>query len=178
MKVYCDTSTLLSNIKRHDDAKTLKELAALERLLALRWQRKIEMVRSRVVLRELERTHSEQLVKLRADYEALDQVPLDERVLGFHDQFDRFGGVSYPLVSDVQDDDLRDELVRRGLVEKKKGREDRSDAEHLTQAKANGCDVFLTRDDHSILKHREWLEHKLTGLKIRRPSELLSELEP
>src|SRR5262245_50559320 len=98
MKVYCDTSTLLNNVKRHDDAKTLTELSALERLLELRREGKIEMVRSRVALRELERTKDlEQLTKLRTDYKALDQVPLDEKVVDFHNQYSRLGGASYPL---------------------------------------------------------------------------------
>src|SRR5262245_45277573 len=100
MRVYCDTSTLLNNVKRHDDEKTLTELSALERLLELRREGKIDMVRSRVALRELERTKDpEQLTKLRADYEALDQIPLDEKVVGFHNESSRLGGGSYPLVS-------------------------------------------------------------------------------
>ena len=52
MMVYCDTSTLLNNVNRYDDEKTLKELDALQQLLALRTAGKIQMVRSRVVLRK------------------------------------------------------------------------------------------------------------------------------
>jgi len=47
------------------------------------------------------------------------------------------------------------------------------DAEHITQAVCNNCDVFLTRDEDSIITpHRHWLEQKFPGLKIRLPSEL------
>jgi len=171
MKVYCDTSTLWNNVTRHDDVKTLKELRAFEKLLALRRKGKVKMVRSHVVLRELERTKDDaQLISLRADFEGLEQVPLDEKVVGFHNQYSNLGGGSYPLVSDVQDERLRDELLQRGL--------DRGDAEHLTQAWANGCDAFLTRDEDSIVNpHGEWLECKLAPLKIRLPSQLLAESE-
>jgi hypothetical protein len=55
------------------------------------------MVRSRVALRELERTNqSEQMMRLRADYEALDPIPMDEKVRGFHNQFEKRGGGAYP----------------------------------------------------------------------------------
>jgi len=110
----------------------------------------------------------ERVARLRADYEALDQVALGEKVLGFNSHFDQRGGVSTPLVQDVQDISLRDQLVGRGLG--------RSDATHIAQAVANHCDVFLTRDERSIIKHREWLERELP-LKIRMPSELIAELK-
>jgi hypothetical protein len=54
----------------------------------------------------------------------------------------------------------------------------RRDAEHLTQAICNACDVFLTRDYKTIIgPMREWLEEKYPPLKIRRPSEILAEIE-
>jgi hypothetical protein len=169
MLIYCDTSTLLNNIKRHDEPKTQKELRALEQLLALRRAGKIHMVRSRVALRELERTcKTEQRMKLRADYEALDQIARDENVHGFHSQFDQRGGGTYPLVSDVQDERLWAKLVTHGLSER--------DAQHITQAICNRCDVFLTRDWETIVKpHRHWLEQE-SALKIRLPSELAFEV--
>ena len=170
MMVYCDTSTLLNNVNRYDDEKTLKELDALQQLLALRTAGKIQMVRSRVVLRKKKLEESsetagwlERMARLRADYEALDPVGKDEEVLGFHSQFEARGGGAYPLVSDVQDEGLRDELVQRGLLEiEKDGREDRGDAEHITQAVANKCNVFLTRDENTIIRpHRAWLESRI-----------------
>src|SRR5262249_53969553 len=127
MLVYCDTSTLLNNVKRHNDPKTKKELAALLQLLMLRLAGRVKMVRSRVALRELDRTKApEHLMRLRADYQALDQVPLDEKLVGYHSQFNERGGITHPLVEDVQSPALRDKLAQHGL--------DRRDAEHITQA--------------------------------------------
>jgi hypothetical protein len=174
MMVYCDTSTLLTNVKKHDDQpKALKELHALEKLLALKVAGKIQMVRSNVVLREIESPSKsdgwpERVARLRDDFKALAPVARDEKVVRFHSQFNERGGIAYPLVSDVQNEDLRDKLVRRGLK--------RRDAEHIVQAAANNCDVFLTRDGKSIIKrHRDWLECELP-LKIRFPSELVAEV--
>ncbi len=166
MKIYCDTSTLPHNI-RHADQKSQRELAALKQLAE-----KYLMFGSRAVLRELMNTPEQnQRNNLIVDYKALAPIPKDEKVHGFHTQIDQYGGsVSYPLVSDVQDETLRTELMQRGL--------DRPDAEHITQAICNDCDVFLTRDEKTIIKpHREWLETRFPTLKIRRPSELLKELE-
>jgi hypothetical protein len=88
--------------------------------------------------------------------------------LGIHTQTDQYGGfVSSPLISDVQDEALRDELINRGLT--------RRDAEHITQAICNGCDVFLTRDEGTIIKpHGQWLESRFPGLKVWLPSQLLA----
>jgi hypothetical protein len=72
-------------------------------------------------------------------------------------------------MSDVQDDALCQELEQRGLG--------RTDAQHITQAVCNACDVFLTRDRKTIINpHRAWLESRFPGLKIRLPSELVAEL--
>ena len=47
------------------------------------------------------------------------------------------------------------------------------DAENITQAVCNDCDVFLTRDK-GIIKHCEWLEQRFSKLKVWLPSELLA----
>jgi hypothetical protein len=104
LRIYCDTSTLFHNMKGDDVSGELK---ALERLLEYRSQGKLVMYRSRVVLSEIVATKDlEQRERLVADYDVLDQIPHDERVVGFHNQWDKFGGVSYPLVSDIQNDKL------------------------------------------------------------------------
>ncbi len=128
------------------------------------------MYRSRVVRAELERTREpKQRSALQADYEALDKIPKDERVLGFCNTQDKFGGfISYPMVSDYLNETHHKELVTRGLSEK--------DAHHITHAIGNQCDVFLTRDEGTIIKpHRQWLEENYPPLKIRLPSELVAE---
>src|SRR5437899_1708910 len=95
LKSYCDTDTLLNNIKRHEDEpKAQEELAALELLLAGRGDG-YSMYRSHVALAELEKTADQQhREKLRADYEALDRIPNDEKLIGFHNQMDHLGTVS------------------------------------------------------------------------------------
>lgn len=104
------------------------------------------------------------------NYEALLPISKDEKLLGFHHQSDPYGGfVTYPLISDIQDEQLHDELVKQGL--------DPPDAKHITQAISNDCDVFLTRDESSIIKpHRKWLEMRFDGFRVRLPSELLLDL--
>lgn len=166
--VYCDTDTLLNNVARHKDAKSRQELEALSSLLAMGWSGQVIMLRSRVALREITNTtNPDQMERLLADYDALAPIVLDERVYGFHNQWDRSGGITYPLISDVQDEGLRDELIAQGIRKK--------DAEHIAQAATNHCTVFLTRDE-AIISKRQWLGKRLPALKIRRPSELLTEL--
>ena len=167
--IYCDTDTLLSNIRHHDE-KSKREFLALQRLLAGRRTGKYQLVRSRVGLREITATGKELLRQdLLTDYEALEPIANDEKVLGFDTQYDRLGGsITNPLVSDVQDEPLRDQLMQRGLS--------RRDAEHLAQAISNRCRVFLTRDERTIINpHREWIEENFP-LKVRLPSELLNEI--
>jgi hypothetical protein len=109
--------------------------------------------------------------QLQADYEALDPIPKDENVIGFWQLTDPFGGTvsSNPVVSDFLNEALYIELAKRGLTER--------DAHHITHVVGNDCDVFLTRDEKTIINpYRKWLEERLSGLKIRRPSELISEL--
>jgi hypothetical protein len=172
LSIYCDTDTLLSNI-RQDDEKSKRELLALQRLLDGRQAGKYQMVRSRVSLRELTATRNEALRQdLLTDYEALESIANDEKVLGVDTQYDRLGGfITNPLVSDVQDEPLRDQLMQRGLSQR--------DSEHLAQAISNCCSVFLTRDEATIIKpHRDWIEETFPSLKVRLPSELLNEIKP
>src|SRR5262249_31729049 len=101
------------------------------------------------------------------DYKALNRVPKDEKRLGFNTHGDRYGGFfSAPMISDVQDEVLLKELIDRGLEQR--------DAEHIVQAVCNDCDVFLTRDEKTIINpHGQWLSQRFPKLKILLPSELL-----
>src|SRR5438270_37118 len=93
MKIYCDTDSLLNNVERHreqNDAR--RELEAIKDLLGRRHTDTLKICRSRVALRELERTpDQDQRARLRADYENLEQIPQDERVYGFNNEIDRHG---------------------------------------------------------------------------------------
>ncbi len=165
MKIYCDTNTLPRNI-RDPAYKVQRERAALKELAD-----KFELFSSKFVLKEVMKTPDEtQRDYLIVDYRALEPVPKDERFYGSYTLSDPYGGrIENPLVSDVQDEALVRELREQGL---KNG-----DPEHIVQAVCNECDVFLTRDIKTIIRpHREWLEKRFPGLKIRLPSELLDEL--
>jgi hypothetical protein len=52
------------------------------------------------------------------------------------------------------------------------------DAQHLTQAICNKCDVFLTRDVKTIIKPAgRWLEQEYPPLRVRLPSQVVAEIE-
>jgi predicted nucleic acid-binding protein len=172
LKVLCDTDTLFHNIERHKEhKKSRQELEALRSLWTLRESGKIFLFRSRVVRAELEGA-SKNRDRLQADYESLDPIPKDENVVGFQHLTDHLGGTvsSYPLVSDILDEPIYKELTEQRRLRAR-------DAHHITHAIGNNCDVFLTRDERTIMKpHREWLEHRFPGLRIRRPTELIEEI--
>jgi len=162
MKIYCETSCLPENIRRHSDAKSERELTALKSLAEQH-----QLFASRVIDREIMKTADKaRRDALIIDYKTLQPIPKDEKLLGFHHQSDRYGFVTYPMISDSQNEPLRDELIQHGLAP--------TDAEHITQAVSNDCDVFLTRDERTIIiRHREWLEKRFPNLRVRLPSELL-----
>lgn len=172
MRIYCDTDTLLHNTKRHADQPDVRtELNALTVLLNKHTAGEITLFRSRVNLRELQATeNAAQSRSLLSDYEALQPVPFDERHYGNSDEVvDPWGSViSSPLVSDVQDEKMLAQLQGLGLKPK--------DAEHITQALCNSCEVFLTRDEDSIIKIRNRIETRFPDIKILKPSELENQL--
>jgi hypothetical protein len=93
------------------------------------------MLRSHIALRELEETKDvEQRERLKADYELLERVLKDERLLGFSHNVDQFGGfVTCPLIQDIQDSKIFDEIYQQ-LKHRVSGEPDlntRRDAEHL-----------------------------------------------
>jgi hypothetical protein len=165
LKIYCDTNTLPHNIG-HASLKSLRELVAIKQLAD-----KYPVFHSLVTYKEVMATPGSTRRRVPIiDYNALNPIPKDEKIHGFHTEFDPYGGcVTYPLVSDVQDEALCEELKQHGLSSR--------DAEHITQAVCNRCDVFLTRDEATIIKpHRTWLERRFPTLKFRLPSELLEQL--
>ena len=121
MIIYCDTDSLFSNPKRHkEDAKAQREAVAILRLLDYHRCGKLTMQRSNIALRELEKTRNpNQRDNLRRDFLELVPIAKDEKVLGSSNlQTDPFGGfVSNPLVSDVQDEPLAEQLQALGFTE-------------------------------------------------------------
>jgi hypothetical protein len=173
MKISCDTDTIVSNIKRHENrVKEKRELEALEKLLACHRAGKIVMFGSLLNLRELEETKVfTQRDKLRADFAALPPLPKDESVHGSERLItDPHGGfICNPIVSDVQDEGLCAELKKRGLT--------RRDADHITQAVCNHCDIFITRDERTIINpHGARIEAQFPSLQVCLPSEALLEV--
>jgi hypothetical protein len=166
-----DTSALPSNISRHSDAKSGADLAAVITLIEGRASGKYQLLSSRLNDRELSETADpSQRAKLKTDYDALGKIERDEQIVGFNTVYDRTGGfVGFPLISDVQDEQTRDELIKMGLSKR--------DAEHISQALSNDCDYFLTRDEKTIIRpHRDKIEKRFPSLKVRTPLELIAEL--
>jgi hypothetical protein len=167
VKVALDTDCLPSNISRHFDAKSVREATAINELRGL-----FPLLASNIAEIEVRATgNPERRDQLIIEIGECTRLTKRERLLGFNTVFDQHGGfVTSPILSDVQDDTLREELVAGGLT--------RRDAEQIVQAVANECDVFLTRDERTIVKpHRQWLESRFPGLRIRLPSEFLAEVK-
>jgi hypothetical protein len=166
VKIYCDTDTLLNNITTEP-----AEQGAVEILVAAHDKGIVVLHRSNISHREVMKTTDPiQRQRLIDDAEQRERVPNDERLLGFQAQdMGHLGFFSSPLMSDVQDDALCQELEQQGLGH--------TDAQHITQAVCNACDVFLTRDRKTIIKpHRPWLESRFPALRVRLPSELVNDL--
>jgi hypothetical protein len=167
MRIDRDTSTLLNNIRDPDPEIQRKERAAIERLAE-----RCSMFGSHIVRYEPTNTKKEtRRNELIIDYQELERVPNDEKLLGYNTVTDQYGGFCCsPLISDVQDEALRDELVKHGLGQR--------DAEHITQAVCNDCDVFLTLDMKTIINpHGHWLKKRFPKLHVLRPSQLLEVLD-
>jgi len=130
------------------------------------------MFGSHLVLHEAMNTKNERKRnQLSAEHAALEPIPKDEKLLGYNTITDQYGGFACcPMISDVQDEAIRTELIAQGLKQR--------DAEHITQAVCNDCDVFLTRDEKSIINpHRAWLEQRFPKLKVCLPSELHASIQ-
>jgi predicted nucleic acid-binding protein len=168
LKIYCETSSLLHNIRED------KERVALERVA-----KKIPMLGSELLRLEAANTPREskrdtaggtQRTFLITESKALEVVPKEKVLRGYSHLSDQYGGwFASPLMSDVPDEALRDEVMKRGGLKQR-------DAEHVTLAICNECDALLTRDK-KILKLGKWLEERFK-LKAWLPSQLLEAIDP
>jgi hypothetical protein len=164
LKVYCDTNTLPGNVEACEtESDALKQLQSIE---GLKW------FTSHIVGHEASGTKDEgKRNRLLGEHQKRERIAKDEKVVGNNVQSGPHGFISFFLISDVQNEALRSELMGTGLTQR--------DAEHIAQAVSNDCDVFLTRDKKSIIRpHRAWLENRFPSLRVRLPSELLSDLTP
>jgi hypothetical protein len=110
LKIYCESSTLPENI-RGADAKSQRELNAVRELQVLGIG---AMFGSRIVYYEVMKTKDEsRRNQLLVEQAACKQIPKDERPLGSQIVTDHGGFVDSPLVSDVQNEDIRAKLITR-----------------------------------------------------------------
>jgi hypothetical protein len=160
LKVYGDTNTLREN------ASDVVELEALKKLDG---DKRVKWFTSNIVHYEATNTRDEtKRGALVTDHKTRQKVAKDEKLRGFQSYGDGRSWISYPLLSDVQDEELHAEIMKQSIK--------LIDAKHLTQAACNKCDVFLTCDS-KIIKRRQWLEQRL-NLRILLASELVKQLGP
>ena len=158
LKIYGDTNTLSGNASNASERSALRKLAADG----------VAVMSSNLVNYEAMKTANEtKRNALVADHNTREKVAKNERIWGHQSYGDGLNWVTYPLLSDVQDEQLQAEIIAQGI--------ELYDAKHLSQAFSNDCDIFLTTDN-GVIEHRAWLEQRLK-LKIRLPSELLKDIE-
>ncbi len=162
MKAYLDTD-IVSAIAKDDYAD---ETDALDKLLELSSAGNLELVTSELTRREIDAYKGQHRKGVARVYLLLKKVPFveDHTLLGIHSQWDRYGGVSYPL---MEDDPISRDLRQMGL--------DRTDAHHLMLAIRAGCHVFLTCDENTILRLRPQIQNRFQ-IRLLKPSELVQEL--
>jgi hypothetical protein len=148
----------------------MANLTAVEKIHKGQASGRYKLLASKLNDQQISKTKDpDQKAQLRDDYDAFGKVALNERLLFFSTVFDQRGGfVCSPIMSDIQDEPTRDELLKMGL--------DRDDADHISQALANNCDYFLTRDESTIIKYRDEIERRFP-VKIRTPLEMVGQLQ-
>jgi hypothetical protein len=162
VKVYLDTNLIGSN--RYQQPEEAEALSALEKRQDIEWRI------SQRVTNEAERHPDEEArARLKLEADRLAKVRVDHQVQRFQAQSDQYGGLSaFPLVDDAADRSIFESLVQIGLT--------RVDAQHLTNAIYERCDVFLTRDEHSILDFRKEICSLYKDITICKPTELMTRL--
>ena len=164
-KAYLDNNVVCAI--GNDDLKAESE--AFDTLLDLSGRGEVRLVTSQLSKEEMDRCSKQEYMKVpNRIFNLLKKDPFvqDHTLLGFHNQWDRTGGSSCPL---IEDDPYSTELRRIGL--------DRTDAHHVMLAIRNGCDYFVTCDAKSILKYRATVEAQYPAIKLVKPSELVALLK-
>ncbi len=98
MKAYLD-SNVNSAIAKKDFPR---EILALKQLMDSFDAGMLDLRTSKVAHTEIERYAGMKKSEMKELYHRLEKVPFveDHELLGFHSQWDRYGGVSYPLIKD------------------------------------------------------------------------------
>ena len=166
MRVYLDNVAVSGRVM--GDLAPETEMVALRAIESAHRTGALKMVTSRESWREQERTRD---LARRATLEAargdLSAVVNDHVILGFPNVQGPGKMAVGPLVSDIVDEALFADLKGIGLSD--------SDAKHFMYAFANSCDRFVTLDP-DFLERRDSLEARCPSLRIRKPSELVTEL--
>ena len=168
MKVYLDnvitSGMVLSDLQPADE---MNAVCTIEQLAS---QGALDACTSRESWREQDRTRDP--AKRAMLEQARPDVPVvhkDHEVVGFSYLQDQYGGfISNPLITDIIDDVLFNDLRSQGL--------DHEDARHLMYAVCNGCERFVTLDP-DFLTRRVGLEARCKAIRIVKPSELVVELQ-
>ena len=165
MRAYLDNVIVSGEIRTDLEAT---EMAAVQELYRLASRGSLQIVTSRESWREQERTRNPDiLAALQKGRSEVEVVQDDHLVLGFSHLQDHYGGfIANPLMTDIVDEPLHADLKAAGLKD--------GDARHLMYAVSNNCQQFVTVDPHFIGR-RAVLEARCQGLRIVRPSELVSE---
>jgi hypothetical protein len=166
MRIYLDNVIASGRIRGDLEPP---EMAAVRQLDQQAANGKLEVLTARESWREQERTKDpavrNALGQSRGDVPVVQD---DHRVLGFSTLTAQYGGfIANPLVSDIVDETLFTELKKSGLKD--------ADARHLMYAVCNQCDRFVTLDP-DFIDRRDDLETLSRGLRIVKPSELVTEL--
>jgi hypothetical protein len=157
LKILCDTSALHYNTRdKPDEQAALEELAKLYPMFSSHFTRS----EAGNTTKEPEKSY------LTLNLTDLEPLPKHDLIVGFNLVIGRHGMIGHSILSDVQDQGILTELLKRGIKE--------LDAKYITEAVCNDFDVFLTCDVRTIIRpHRQWLESRFPKLKIMKPSELL-----
>lgn len=148
-----------------------EEMRALDWLLLNAQQHGLVLITSRESIREIERTPDEKMREaLKTVYAKVEVVQDDYVILGYSTYSDQWTCIAMPLVSDVVDQTVFDNLGHIGL----RG----SDQKHLMYTIHNKCDVFLAcdRDDFIRRGRRAQIEAAYPSIKVRTPKALRSEI--
>jgi predicted nucleic acid-binding protein len=168
MKAYLDNS-VVSSFARNDNPK---ESDAILQLSNLHKADKLDLVTSSLTLEEIRKLDNVQNAAqdrwiLQIVYNLLKDVPHveDLTLVGFHNDWHRYGGVSNPL---FEEHPISKNLREIGL--------DRMDAYHLMQAIYNECDIFVTCDVKTILRYCVEIQKQFSAIRLLKPSELVGQL--
>jgi predicted nucleic acid-binding protein len=160
--VYLDNSVISAQGKR----EVTTELPAVEELFARHRGGTIRIVTSEVTQRELSNYISTHRASIERIYVDLQKVPLVETRIPvcLNSYWDKHGGWNSPMIGN---DAIWDAICKAGL--------DTADAHHVMVAVRGRCDVFVTLDKATVLRHENALK-SVVPIRVRLPSTYLAEL--